>query len=536
MSLRRLQWLAAAYLKRHRVLSLGLALVLLLSIYFIRSNPVQPIWGWVQNSILNTRFSEGMVGTPQTLNPLFASSDSERDLSRILFRGLTKTDLSGQTSGDLAESWDVSSSGQVYLFHLREGLKFSNGDPLTIEDVIFTYELAKNPEAGSVYADTFQNLEIQAVSENSVLFRLPDPFSPFLSLTDLGILPKKILEKIPPQELKFHKYNLSPVGSSSFRVKAIDKEGAVLTQGDKEYAFKFYQDIEDLKTALKMGEVKAAGFTEPVNFDGWQNLQVLSSPLYQRFSGIFYNLRGGVTAERGVRQGLSYAVEKNKIMTDVLDGTVTPAETPISAASWAKTEELRHYDFDLERSKLTLDRAGWVGSPIRSKAGKELEVTISFREGSISQKIAEEVARDWARVGVKAILNPLSPNDFRTKVIANKDFQAAIFTQEAGVDPDQYVLWHTTQADSANITGLKLPKLDKALEDARREVDITKRKQLYADFQRFFLEEVPATLLFQPNYTFVVSTKIDGIELRPLGLPSDRYNEISSWKVEEKLF
>lgn len=477
-----------------------------------------------------------MVGSPQTLNPLFASTDSERDLTAILFRGLTKTNLAGETTGDLAESWEVSSSGQVYLFHLKSGLKFSNGDPLTIDDVIFTYELAKSPEVGGMYADTFQNLEIQAVGGNSVLFRLPDPFSPFLSLTNLGILPKKILEKIPAQELKFHKYNLNPIGSSSFRVKAIDKEGAVLINENKEYAFKFYQDADDLRTALKMGEVKAAGFTEPINFDGWQNFQVLSSPLYQRFNGIFYNLRGGITAERGVRQGLSYAVQKNKITAEILGGKVKPAEVPIPDASWAKAEGLRHYEFDQDRAKQTLDRAGWVGTPVRSKSGKELEITISFREGSTSQKIADEVARDWAQVGVKAILDPLSANDFRTKVIANKDFQAAIFTQEVGVDPDQYVLWHTTQADNTNITGLKLPKLDKSLEDARREVDVARRKELYADFQRFFLEEIPVTLLYQPNYTFVVSTKIDGIELRPLGLPSDRYNDISSWRVEERLF
>ncbi len=288
--------------------------------------------------------------------------------------------------------------------------------------------------------------------------------------------------------------------------------------------------------ALKLGEIRSAGFTDHQGFEDWKNLQTLSSPLYQRFVGVFYNLRGGPTQDRSLRQGLSYALSRTEIIQNVLQGAGESAYGPIPPASWAKSDSPRRYDFNLEASKSGLERAGWSGGPIRQKDGKPLEITLSYQDTPTFRKLAESVAKQWGEVGVRALLNPLSPADFRTRVVIGKDFQAALLTQEVGSDPDQYVLWHTTQETGSNISGLKLPKLDKALEDGRHMQSREERSPKYLDFQRFILEEEPVSFLYYPKYSFVVSTKIQGLDLRPLGVPKDRLQGITDWKIGRSFF
>lgn len=529
MSPRRLRWMIQALLKRHRKISFVLLILVVINALAIRLTNEDEIRSRALNLISTQKYVEGVVGTPQNLNPLFTSTDSEKDLSRLLFRGLTKTSLSGEVIPDIAQSWETSSSGQVYLFHLKNNLKFQNGDPITASDVALTYELAKNPETGSLFSPTFQDMEINIVSEHSILFRLKDPYTPFLSITNLGILPKKVIEKIDPKDLRFAKFSTSPIGSTEFRLKVFNNDEAVFSKNGTQFVFKFYQSQNDLLTALKLGEVRSAGFSEPVDLTGWGNLQKFSSPLYRRFTGVFYNLRQGLTSDRAVRQGLSYALDKENIL-DSLVG-VEPAFSPIPPISWAKAENLKHYDYKPDLARSSLEKAGWVGGPIRQKDGKSADVSLSFIDTEQFRNLAHEVAKNWGEIGVRAILNPLNPSEFKTKVVDGKDFQAAILTQEVGEDPDQYVLWHSTQTGSTNITGLKLPRLDKSLEDGRQLIERPERQAKYADFQRFLLDESPVTFLYYPKYTYLVSTKITGIELEPLGIPGDRLSNILNWKV-----
>lgn len=534
MNLRRLRWMIQALLKRYRNLAFLTLAAVLVSLLALRYSEPGEVRKNFLNLVSSARYSEGLVGTPKTFNPLFVSSDSERDISRLLFRGLTKADLAGNVTGDLAESWETSSSGQVYLFHLKTGLKFQNGDPITSADVALTYELAKNQETGSHFNQTFQNLEISVVSDSDILFRLRDPYTPFLSITDLGILPKKIVEKIDPKNLRLDKFGLDPIGSTEFRLISYSQDEVKLVRNGQEFIFRFYQTTSDLLTALKMGEVKAAGFSEPVNFSGWNNLQQFSSPLYRRFVGIFYNLRQGITADRGVRQGLSYSLDKKKLL-DTLGGSLEESYGPIPPISWAKAESLKKYDYKPDLAKSSFEKAGWVGGPVRQKDSKSADIVLSFIDTEQFRILSAEIAKQWAQTGIRAILNPLSPLSFKTKVIDGKDFQAAIFTQEVGIDPDQYVLWHSTQIESTNITGLKLPKLDKSLEDGRQILEKSDRLGKYADFQRFLLDEAPLTFLYYPKYTYLVTTKVDGIELMPLGIPGDRLANISNWKLKRTI-
>src|SRR5437660_710459 len=319
MNLRRTKWLALGYIKRHRGILTGLVafafLAAVVGRYF--GTPVQNL---LAHSFTQTRYVEGLIGPVSSVNPLFAASDSEKDLSHLIFQGLTTTDITGVTQGDLAASWDVDPSGKEYIFHLKPNLKFQNGDALTADDVAYTYQLAKDPRYDSTFAATFKDLEVQALDTNTVLFHLRDPFSPLLSLTDMGILPQNAIRRQLDRGLTLSKVNLNGLGSTNFRLTSFNSDSIVLTKDQASYNFRTYQSEDNLKTALKLGEIQAAAFTENPNLTGWNNLQVFSSPMYRRFVGIFYNERSAPTNDKLLRQALGLAIDKDKLVNQTISG------------------------------------------------------------------------------------------------------------------------------------------------------------------------------------------------------------------------
>jgi peptide/nickel transport system substrate-binding protein len=535
MNPRRTKWLILGYIRRHRVILSGLTTFLLLALLIGRYFGL-PIESLLAESFTHTRFVEGLIGPVNSINPLFVSSDSEKDLSRLVFRGLTQTDVSGVTQGDLAASWDVDPSGKEYIFHLKPNQKFQTGQTVTADDVAYTYQLAKDRKYGSSLALTFKDLEVQALDGTTVLFHLHDSFSPLLSLTDLGILPQDQIKHQLDRGVDLAKVNLNGLGSTDFKLVSLSSDSITLVRDQAKYSFRIYRSESDLRTALKLGEIETAAFTENPNLVGWGNFHVLSSSMYRRFVGVFYNERGGVTADRSVRQALSLAIDKDKLLNQT-NGTVGErAYSPIPPTSWAKSESPRRYDYDPAAAKANLEKSGWDGGPIRSRGSQTLEVSLSYPDSPQYQAIANQVAVDWGNIGVRALLNPLDVTTFQTKVIGAKSFQAAIFTEEIGSDPDQYVLWHSTQKDAANITGVSLPKLDKTLEDGRKTVSQSERISKYLDFQRFFLDEAPVTMLYYPKLVYVISNKVYGVSLPPLGVPSDRFSNILDWKIKKTIF
>lgn len=533
MNVRQAKWLIISYFKRHRlIISILIAFVVLVALIVqVIGAPAKALF---TNLFAQTRYTEGLIGPVNSVNPLFASSDSEKDLERLLFRGLTKTNVTGATVGDLAASWDADPSGREYIFHLKPNQHFQNGETITADDVAYTYNLAKNPKYESNFAAVFKDVEIEALDDQTVLFHLRDSFSPFLSLTDIGILPRNSVKHQLDRGVDLSKLNLEGLGSTNFRLASLDSGSAVLIKGGAFFTFRFYQSENDLATALKLGEIQAAAFTTHTDLAKWPNFQVFSSPMYRRFTGIFYNERSGVTANKFIRQALSLAVDKNKVIS-AIGGAGELAYSPINPLSWAASSNLRHYDLDTTTAAADLEKESWTGGPIRSKAGATLEISLSFPDSPQYRAIADQVAIDWAAIGVRALLNPLDTTTFENKVIGSKDFQAAIFTEEVGADPDQYVLWHTSQKNTTNITGVSLPKLDKAIEDGRVTLGQADRLPKYADFQRFLLDESPVTMLYYPKLTYVVSTKVQGVFLPPLGLPQDRLSNISNWKIQKTI-
>ncbi|MDX1378376.1 MAG: ABC transporter substrate-binding protein, partial [Anaerolineales bacterium] len=164
-------------------------------------------------------FTEGLVGSLGRLNPLLDwYNPADRDVNSLLFNGLVRFDERGLPQADLAESWGVSQDGTIYNFTLRPNALWHDGTAVTSDDVIFTIEVMKSP--GSLYPQDIKDLwgrvEVEELNEKNLKFTLPEPFVPFIDYLTFGVVPKHLLDSIPPEQMESADFNLAPVGTGPY--------------------------------------------------------------------------------------------------------------------------------------------------------------------------------------------------------------------------------------------------------------------------------------------------------------------------------
>ncbi|MDZ4158789.1 MAG: ABC transporter substrate-binding protein, partial [Anaerolineaceae bacterium] len=295
-------------------------------------------------------YAEALVGSLQRLNPLLAASNSvDRDVSRLLFSGLVRFDTRGVAQPELAESWGVSRDGMIYNFTLRSGLRWHDGEPLTARDVVFTIELMREGE-GVIPEDLrqlWQQIEITALSDTALQFRLPDPFAPFLDYLTFGILPQHLLGGLYFDELVNDPFNLAPIGNGMYRFDRLLVEedrivGVVLTAFEGYYGeppflqqvvFRYYPDSVSALRAYQEGVVQGIGNVTPDILTG-----ALAEPNLAIYSGrkpelalILFNLKNPETAFLGeieVRKALLMGLNRQWMIDRVLKGQAIVATGP----------------------------------------------------------------------------------------------------------------------------------------------------------------------------------------------------------------
>jgi peptide/nickel transport system substrate-binding protein len=238
-----------------------------------------------------------------------------------------------------------------------------------------------------------------------------------------------------------------------------------------------------------------------------------------------------------VRQALLYALDRQKIIDQILDGQGLVVHSPIMPDSWAYDQNIKKYGYDPDQAKALLDQAGWVdsdGDGIREKEGIKLEFGLLTNDDPTRVKIIEEIARQWAAVGVKAGPQTSGVSGLVRDFLVPRRYDAILTQwQELPPDPDPYPLWHSTQGqgEGQNYTGFAHREADQIMEEARRITDQTRRMELYHRFQQIFADEVPALLLYHPVYSYAIDKRVRGVQIAPMIDPSDRFRTLTDWYV-----
>ena len=503
-------------------------------------------------------YVEGIAGFPRRLNPLLSGyDDAERDVCALLFSGLTRMNASGEVEPDLAR-WDAPSlDGLTYVFHLRQDARWHDGTPVTADDVIFTTGLLQDPNfpgPPEMGANVWRTVKVEKVNNFTVRFTLAEPYAPFLDYTTFGLLPEHLLEGTRAANLLTEPFNLQPVGSGPFQLEEIKVEEGTITSmvlkpathyyGPQPHLgriqLRFYPTHQAAINAYEAGEVEGIAQIPTADLPRAKALPTLNlfSAQTAEYGIVILNLNRDDLSffqETEVRQALLYALDRQSIVDQVLAGQALVAHGPLLPDNWAYSDDIPHYDRDIDKAIDLLKEAGWrlpyIGTTTRRKDERLLNFTLLTSSEPERVGVAEMLAEQWASIGAKVTVETASPAEVR-EALETRNFDAILIHIAAPGDPDPYPFWHQEQIDSGqNYAGFNHRHMSEVIEQARVTVNPERRRQLYHEFQEIFAQEVPSLPLYVPTYTYGVDERIHDVQIGPLVYPSDRFRTASAWWI-----
>jgi len=353
--------------------SLALISFLFLTIdFYFKNTEIRPAKGGV--------YIEGIVGSPRWINPIYPAYDVDRDLIELIYAGLMKYDEKGEIVLDLAKGYEIIEDGKIFEFRLKENLLWSDGQPLTADDVIFTIETIQNPATKSPIRAKWLGVTVKKVSDLTIYFELKNPSAVFLENCTLKIIPKHVWEKIPCQNFSLSAYNLEPIGAGPYLIKNAvkdkeDKTGNIKSlelaanpnyHGEPYYIpkiiFYFFNNENELISALNSRQIKGF-FHSPVK--KYDNLKTDEFSEYRlllpSYFAVFFNPEEAkVLANEKIRQALNYATDKEEIIREISAGKGKTTDSPILPEIYGFENPAEIYEFDPEEAERILDEAGFV--------------------------------------------------------------------------------------------------------------------------------------------------------------------------------
>jgi peptide/nickel transport system substrate-binding protein len=398
-------------------------------------------------------FSRQSIG----LYGAYTINDLPPTIVEKISRGLTKIEDDGTVIPDIASSWVIRNNGKEYWFRLRRDIYFSDGTHLTSRHIDYG----------------FKDAEVERPDDYVIVFKLKDTYSPFLVTASRPIFKKGF------------------IGVGNFKIKSLKRNGDFVSSIELQpvksslnmIKYSFYPTEESLKTAFVLGEVSEMQGIHDLTFNGkelsdFKSVKISKTLNNRQLVTIFYNNKDAVLSDKKVRNALSYSLPDN------FDSGLRN-RGPFPPGSWASSS-VGLYLEDIKNAKEILKN---------SESASESS-SLKFKLKTLSQykEAASIVKNSFKKIDVDLEVEEVD--------VVPQDFQMFLGDFNLSKDPDQYLLWHSGQ--DSNISGYKSLRIDKLLEDGRKIIDINERKKLYSDFQKYLLDDSPASFLYIP-YTYTIS-------------------------------
>lgn len=517
--------------------------------------------------------TEGVLGSPRFINPLLATSDADRDLVALTYSGLLRLKVDGTYEPDLAKSYEISSDGLIYTFKLKPNLRWSDGEPLTADDIVFTINSTQDPIIKSPKRAGWNGVLVKKIDAQTIQFILKKPFFSFLDNTTLGILPEHLWGKMKPEQFALSSLNTTPVGSGPYVVKNINKDSSGIPLSYQLAPFKkfalgepkisnltirFYGDEKALMTAYNQGEIGSAGAISSASAKKLEaeGKKIIKSNLPRTFAVFLNQSRSPVLLNKEVREALDQAVDRQSLVNQVLNGygQTLSGVLPENLNSGAKLS------YDLTAAREILFKAGWatttsgelekraVTKTTTKKGGKTITTTsksgpaqtLSFSLATANipelKAVATMVASNWTKLGARVNLEFFEPSDLNQDLIRPRKYETLLFGEVIGRDSDLYPFWHSSQRldPGLNVAMYTNAKVDKLLEEIRATADGSNiNSPQLADKYRVIAKEIsadhPAIFLYSPYFLYVVPNDLKGVKIPTITSSADRFARIHEW-------
>ena len=508
---------------------------------------------------------EGNFSDIRTLNSMLSSDTASNQVIGLMFDGLLNYNKAdGSLIPALAASLpQQSSDGLTYTFKLRSGLKWSDGQQITSDDVKFTYQLAYDPQYKAFASPRRGDLSkyiasIDTPDPLTVIIKTTQVYAPFLANQALyGILPKHVLGGMTAAQLNTADYNTAPtVVNGAFKFVSWEKgQQVTMARNDNYWAgpayldqwiYKVLPDSVAVTNQLKTGEIDI-GPIDPGQFDALTGVSTVARTEFPVPTFTFYAYQldpnkpaGPLFQDKAVRQALVYALDRQSIVSAIFFNHGVVANSVEPPTSWAyKAKPQVVIGFDKAKAESMLDAAGWMkGSDgIRAKNGMKLKFTMITNSGNVQrQSMLTYMQQAWNAIGVDATPSLIQFPQLVSQIVDIRTFDMFLVGFNWGADPDESALYTTanTAAGGFNGADFKNDQVDTILNQALSTLDKTKRKQLYSQFQDIMSDQQPSPVLLFNTGIWGVNTRVQGTEFGPFNQYGNRPWNHNVWVTDGK--
>lgn len=490
---------------------------------------------------------EGTISDISTFNTLNSGDTSSTQMITLLFDGLLGITANGNNIPMLASALpQVSGDSMTYTFKLRPNLKWSDGQPLTADDVVFTYNLIIGANNSSDFISRYRaNLKryltsITAQDPQTVVFQFAKVLANFQDThCRYGILPKHVLGDVAPKDLNTHAFFSGPTAASGvFKFNRWDKGQQVVLERNSnywggqsnldQYIFKVVTDAVVLAQQLKTGELDV-GQPDASQMDDLKTSHSLATSTFVNPGFVYYqhNLGPGtkgatIFGDKNVRKALYMALDRTAMAKAAYFGFATPADSPEAPTTWAYNTNMNpKYTFDKAKAEQMLDAAGWTkgADGVRASNGVKLAFELNTNSGNkVRESLIQIMQQQWHDIGVEATPRSIAFQTLVTQIRATHTFDVILIGIAFGdTDPDQTTLWTSSGIGSGGLNGMQYrnSQIDSLMAQALTSTDRSKRKPIYDQIQNMIMDDLPAPILFYPQYLWGVGNRVKNFNVGP---------------------
>ncbi len=493
-------------------------------------------------------FSEGIVGAPRFINPVLAQSPSDQDLTKLIFGTLLEVDSENNIKYLLADKLESSEDKKNYTLHLKPNNYFQDGNKINIDDLIFTIEKIQDPLIKSPLFNQWEGIELEKKDNLTVVFKLNESYADFPKNLNIGILPKHIWKKIPIESFIFNKNNHKPIGSGPFMIESIQygtsgiPESYILVPSPyvksfiKKIKLFFYENENILSKAFRKGEIDAAyGLSANKQNKDLFNKETSITGQLPRIFGLFYNQeKEGLLKDKNIRKLINTALDKEQLINEVFAGYAYPIDSPFGKISYTKEDSIaKEIITKLEKDGWKKNEEGIFEKEFpKTKKKVVLNFEISLPNTKDLLDLGHAIKKQLSPYGIGITLKPFEKSILEQKIIRLRDYEILLFGYMIERESDLYAFWHSSQLSDPglNISLYKNKKVDRELEKLR----IEKEKVNISLIESEIRNDIPATFIYSPAFTYILPNKIKGEHIEKLRNRSDRFTDINNWYIKTR--
>jgi peptide/nickel transport system substrate-binding protein len=445
-----------------------------------------------------------------TLDPRLMRDSTAYRVADLIYSGLVHITPSLEPVPDLAESWEAPDP-QTYIFKLRPDLKFSDGSPLTADDVVYTYTTLIDPDFNAPNRTLYVPITaVEAVDPQTVKFTLSAPYAPLLSYLDLGIVSKAAAEAGTD-------IAANPLGAGPMKLVSWNRGSDIVLEANPDY-WAGAPEIEQVTVRIIADNSARAQAFEAGDLD------VIQSPLSpgditrlaadDRFGNVItaglgvtyinYNTKDPILADPKMRQAFSMLIDQETIVNDIYQGADQVASSVILPSSWAYSPDIKQPTFNLEGAVALFNELGWTDTNadgILDKDGANLSVTLSTHSEDPNRvQTIEYMQAIFQSAGIDAQAQITDWPSFSTNYVQKSQHQIALLGWLNIVDPDRMLFGQLTTGGSTNWGGYSNPEVDALLQEGRSSLDQEARKAAYQKAATILASELPYYIVSDQGY------------------------------------